>query len=106
MTEAPSIRPQELSGRPDGLEAAFPPRKIFIWRFDAVPMVDVSDVGALGRFLERCAEHGTTVLMSELNTNSRNVLEQMEVLAMPNVRAASGYDEAIATAAALLARPT
>lgn len=90
----------------DAFDAAFPPPRVFILRFDAVPMVDVSGVGTLRRFLERCAEHGTTVFMTELNTSSKNVLEQMGVLAMRNVNAVSDYTEAVANSAALVARPT
>ena len=86
----------------DALEAAFPPPKVFILRFDAVPMVDVSGVGALSRFLKRCAGHDTKVIISELNATSRAVLERMGVLAMSNVEAVTGYADAIARAEALL----
>jgi len=86
----------------DALEAAFPPPKVFILRFDAVPMVDASGVGALSRFLKRCASHETMVLISELNIGARGVLDQMGVLAMSNVEAVSTYSEAIARAEAIV----
>jgi SulP family sulfate permease len=86
----------------DALEAAFPTPKVFILRFDAVPMVDVSGVGALSRFLKRCADHGTRVLMSELNASSRALLERMGVLAMANVETVATYSDAIARAEKLM----
>ena len=38
----------------DAFEAAFPSPKVFILRFEDVPLVDVSGVAALNRFLKRC----------------------------------------------------
>lgn len=87
----------------DALEAAFPPPKAFILRFAAVPMVDVSGVGALNRFLKRCQQHGAHVIISELNPKARSVLTRMGVLGMSNVSTAESYDEALRTAAAMAA---
>lgn len=89
----------------DAFEAAFPPPKVFILRFDAVPMVDVSGVGAVTRFLKRCQRHNTHVLISELNPRARAVLEQMGALAMSNVQEVTSYEEAIARARELIEHP-
>jgi SulP family sulfate permease len=85
----------------DAFEAAFPPPKVFILRFDAVPMVDVSGVGALMRFLKRCETHGTRVLIAELKPRARSVLQQMGALDLANVEAVEDYDDAVARAAVL-----
>ncbi|MDZ4775796.1 MAG: SulP family inorganic anion transporter [Alphaproteobacteria bacterium] len=87
----------------DALEAAFPTPKAFILRFDAVPMVDVSGVGALSRFLKRCQGHDTTVFITELNDSSRAVLKQMKALDLPNVRDVQRYEDAIDQARVLTA---
>ncbi len=83
----------------DAFEAAFPPPKAFILRFDAVPLVDASGVGALTRFLDRCASHGTVVIISELNAHAREILARMGVLRRGNVRETSRYEDALALAA-------
>jgi SulP family sulfate permease len=83
----------------DAFEAAFPPPKVFILRFAAVPMADATGVGALSRFLKRCEAHDTQVVMSELNPSSAAVLKQMGVLALSNVEVLKTYDAAVARAA-------
>jgi SulP family sulfate permease len=88
----------------DAFEAAFPPPKVFILRFEAVPMVDVSGVGALDRFLKRCATHGTCVLITELNRRAHAVLRQMGVLDLANVEVLETYGEAIDRAAVVAGR--
>jgi SulP family sulfate permease len=87
----------------DAFEAAFPPPRVFILRCAAVPMVDVSGVGALTRFLKRCEAHGTRVLFCDLNAASRLVLSKMGVLARPNVNVLPHYEDAVARAAELTA---
>jgi SulP family sulfate permease len=87
----------------DALEAAFPPPKAFILRFAGVPLVDVSGVGALSRFLKRCQSHGAHVFISELNPASRSALARMGVLGMSNVSTAEHYEDALAAAAAMIA---
>jgi SulP family sulfate permease len=85
----------------DAFEAAFPPPKVFILRFDAVPLVDVSGVGALNRFLKRCETHGTRVLITELNRGAHAVLRQMGVLDLANVEAHESYEDAVQRAGVL-----
>jgi SulP family sulfate permease len=87
----------------DAFEAAFPPPGVFILRFAAVPMVDVSGVGALTRFLKRCEAHGTRVLFCDLNATSRLVLTKMGVLSRPNVNVLPHYKDAVERAAKLTA---
>lgn len=79
----------------DAFETAFPPPKAFILRFDAVPMVDVSGVGALARFLKRCESHGTIVYFTGLNAQARAVLARMGTLDLPNVRDVQRYEDAL-----------
>jgi SulP family sulfate permease len=87
----------------DALEAAFPPPKVFILRFGAVPMVDVSGVGALSRFLKRCRDHGTMVYITEMNARSHDLLTNMGALGIENVRICATYTEALESAADLVA---
>jgi SulP family sulfate permease len=82
----------------DAFEAAFPPPRAFILRLREVPMADVSGVGALERFLKRCADHGTQVIVAEMQPRVRAVLAQMGVLA--HVREAATFAEALAIAEA------
>lgn len=86
----------------NALEAAFPLPKVFILRFGAVPLVDVSGVGALSRFLKRCEGHGTRVLLSEINPTAKAVLDRMGALSLQNVEIFNRYEEAIERARALL----
>ncbi len=79
----------------DAFDAAFPPPKAFILRFEHVPMVDVSGVGALNRFLKRCQGHGTIVLLTELKPRAREVLLRMGSLDLANVREVGAYPEAL-----------
>ncbi len=88
----------------DAFEAAFPPPKVFILRFAAVPMADATGVGALSRFLKRCQAHDTRVLMSELNPASSAVLKQMGVLALPNVEVLKSYGDVVRRAAEIVAK--
>ena len=86
----------------DAFEASFPSPKAFILRFGGVPMIDVSGVGALSRFLKRCETHGTQVLMSELNPSARLVLEQMGVLSLANVEVFERYEDALRRAGGIV----
>jgi SulP family sulfate permease len=87
----------------DAFEAAFPSPKAFILRFDSVPLIDVSGVGALTRFLKRCQTHDTIVLMTGLNAPSRAILRRMGALSLPNVREAPDYAAALDLAGEIVA---
>ena len=86
----------------DAFEAAFPSPKAFILRLGGVPMIDVSGVGALSRFLKRCETHGTRVLMSELNPSAKSVLERMGALSLANVEVFARYEDALERAGSLV----
>jgi SulP family sulfate permease len=88
----------------DAFEAAFPSPKVFILRFDAVPMIDASGVGALLRFLKRCQGHDTRVLMCGLNPQARAVLGRMGAMTLANVEDVKSYDDAVVRARDLIER--
>jgi SulP family sulfate permease len=48
-----------------------------ILRMRDVPMVDATGVGALGEFLRRCQVHGTKVIVTGIQPQPRQVLNQM-----------------------------
>jgi SulP family sulfate permease len=83
----------------DAFEVAFPPPKAFILRFKDVPMVDVSGVGALNRFLKRCEKHEVAVFLSEVEPRALGVLAQMGVLKIKHVAQCSTYAAALERAA-------
>lgn len=85
----------------DAFEAAFPPPKAFILRFRDVPMVDVSGVGALNRFLKRCETHDVAVLLTELQPRAQEVLTRMGTLMFKNVQRVASYAEALEQAQTL-----
>ena len=82
----------------DAFEAAFPSPKVFILRFEDVPLVDVSGVAALNRFLKRCKDHGTIVIFSGLNVRTRAVLVRMRALTSSHVLDISRYEDAVSAA--------
>jgi len=87
----------------DAFEAAFPPPRAFVLRFREVPLADASGVGALERFLKRCAAHGVTVVFCELQPGVRTSLSKLGVLA--RVEVAESYGDAITRAALAIERP-
>jgi SulP family sulfate permease len=82
----------------DAFEAAFPSPRAYILRFRDVPLADASGVGALARFLKRCAQHGTHVVLSEMNPSVRTVLAQMGVVGTNGLDDAPDYETALAIA--------
>lgn len=88
----------------DAFDAAFPPPKVFILRFGAVTMVDVSGAASLLRFLKRCGDHGTVVILCELSIGAREALIRMGVLGSDSVQTAKTYEEALSNARQLLAK--
>ncbi|MES1198771.1 MAG: SulP family inorganic anion transporter [Pseudomonadota bacterium] len=79
----------------DALDAVFPMPKFFILRLREAPLIDASGVGALDRFIRRCAQHGGVVILSEVQPRVRAVLEQMSLLHRANVRIATSYEAAL-----------
>lgn len=90
----------------DAFETAFPSPKAFILRFEGVPLIDASGVGALNRFLKRCQDHNTTVILCEVNARAHDVLARMGALKLPHVREVPRYDDALATASLTLTPAT
>jgi len=83
----------------DVLDTAFPlPRRIIL-RLRDVPLADGSGVATLGRFLERCASHRTTVILTELDPGVAQVFAAMGVLQRPLVFVAKSYEMALELAA-------
>jgi SulP family sulfate permease len=79
----------------DALDAAFPPPKVFILRMKEVPMADASGVGALDRFLRRCAKHDVPVIISELGERPAAVLKRAGLLNQPNVHVRESFAAAL-----------
>jgi SulP family sulfate permease len=61
----------------DVLDRIGKPPKFFILRMREVPLVDVSGVGALREFVRRCRSHGTTVIVTGVQSQPRRILKQM-----------------------------
>jgi SulP family sulfate permease len=89
----------------DAFEAAFPAPRAFIVRFADVPLIDVSGVGALNRFLKQCEAQGVAVFFSELKPGARDVLRQMGALKHKGVEAVATYAEALERAGAAAGSP-
>ncbi len=89
----------------DAFGAAFPAPKAFIVRFADVPLIDVSGVGALSRFLKRCEAQGVAVFFSELKPGARDILRRMGALKYKGVEAVATYAEALERAGAAAGAP-
>jgi SulP family sulfate permease len=87
----------------DAFEAAFPPPRAFVLRFEDVPLADASGVHALERFLKSCAGHGVVVVFCELQPSVKAVLGKLGVLT--HVEVTASYEEAVAKAAAAAEKP-
>jgi SulP family sulfate permease len=86
------------------LDQLFQPPKVFILRLRLVPLIDASGVGALDQFLDRAQRMGTRVILSGLQKQPRQVLEQMGALAHPAIAAdVAGFEQAIPAAELILA---
>jgi SulP family sulfate permease len=53
--------------------------RVFILRMRFVPLIDASGVTALRQLVRRCAQNGTRVIFSGLQTQPRSILAQMQV---------------------------
>lgn len=80
------------------------PPLVFVLRMRQVPLVDASGVTALEGFLDRCQKMGSAVILSGLEGQPRQILQQMDFGRHPNLLGlASSFDEALAMAEAALA---
>ncbi len=71
----------------------------FILRMRDVPMVDATGVGALGEFLHRCQAHGTAVIVTGIQPQPRQVLNQMGFgTGSPSLQFAGDFQAAITLA--------
>ncbi len=73
------------------------PPKVFILRMRAVPLIDGTGASAIQTLIDRCAKHGTKVIVTALQPQPEQVLTQMGVLDNAVIRVAN-FDEAIAKA--------
>ncbi|MGQ7792869.1 SulP family inorganic anion transporter [Faunimonas sp. B44] len=58
--------------------------RVFIVRMREVPLIDASGVGALRDFVRRCRSHGTTVILTGVQEQPRQMLAQMGYGAGPD----------------------
>ncbi len=87
----------------DVLDQLFEKPRVFILRMRLVPLMDASGATALRQFLDRAHKLSIRVIVSGLQRQPREVLEQMRVLRHPAIAAlVPGFDEAIPAARALL----
>lgn len=63
----------------DMLDTVIRPPKVFILRMREVPLVDATGVGALEGFLRRCETTGTTVIITGIQPQPRQVLARMHL---------------------------
>jgi SulP family sulfate permease len=89
----------EVLGRTDK-----PPR-VFIMRMSLVPMMDASGVSALADFIAKYRRGGTTVILSGLQAQPREILAQMHVIDRDGVMLARDFDHALAMARSLAETP-
>jgi len=69
-----------VANRLDDVLNQFPdPPRVFILRLRLVPLIDSSGVTALRQFIDRCARHGTRVVLSGLRDQPRAILAQMAI---------------------------
>jgi sulfate permease, SulP family len=75
--------------------------RVFILRLRAVPMIDASGVTALRHLLKRCQAAGTSVILSGLREQPRQILAQMNLLPDgTHLRFADDFSDALRLAGA------
>jgi SulP family sulfate permease len=72
--------------------------RVFILRMSQVQMMDATGASRLRDFIDGCRRRGTTLILSGLQPQPYEVLENMHVLQAQDVRVARTYGEAIAMA--------
>lgn len=73
------------------------PPRVFILRMRAVPLIDGTGATAIQSLIARCHKHGTTVIMTALHAQPRQVLQDMGVLDS-GIILVPGIDAALAEA--------
>ncbi|MDR3497966.1 MAG: SulP family inorganic anion transporter [Parvibaculum sp.] len=73
------------------------PPRVFILRMRAVPLIDGTGATAIQSLIARCHKHGTTVIMTALHAQPRQVLQDMGILDS-GIILVPGIDAALAEA--------
>jgi SulP family sulfate permease len=81
------------------------PPRVFIVRMGLVPMMDASGVSALLEFVKKYRRSGTTVILSGLQPQPREILEQMHVTDRAGVLLATDFNHALDMARSLVEAP-
>lgn len=74
------------------------PPRVLILRLRAVPMVDGSGASAIQSLLDRCAKHGTKVIITGIQPQPRQVLTEMGILDERRVTLVPNIEVGLATA--------
>ncbi|MGE5540638.1 MAG: SulP family inorganic anion transporter [Gemmatimonas sp.] len=75
--------------------------RVFILRMSQVQMIDATGASRLRDFIDGCRRRGTELILSGLQRQPNEVLEDMHILAARDVRVAKTYGEAVALARVL-----
>ncbi|TCS61370.1 SulP family inorganic anion transporter [Varunaivibrio sulfuroxidans] len=89
----------------DVLDRLRHPPRVMIVRMGNVPMIDASGAAALTAFIDKCRKQNTIVLLSNLKTQPRRLIEKMcaKDIERGDVRLAENYADARAQALAYVA---
>lgn len=79
------------------------PPRVFILRMRAVPMVDGSGATAIKALIERCHRHGTALIMTGVQAQPRQVLQEMGIIGDPRVTLVPDIDAALVEARRIVA---
>lgn len=79
----------------DLLDRIGAPPKIFILRMREVPLIDATGVGALRSFVRRCNARGTSVIVTGIQPQPREILAQMGFDKDPTLLYAERLEQAI-----------
>ena len=69
----------------------------------AVPMVDGSGATAIKALIERCHRHGTALIMTGVQAQPRQVLQEMGIIGDPRVTLVPDIDAALVEARRIVA---
>jgi SulP family sulfate permease len=79
------------------------PPRVFILRMRAVPMVDGSGATAIKALIEHCHRHGTALIMTGVQAQPRQVLQEMGIIGDPRVTLVPDIDAALVEARRIVA---
>lgn len=78
------------------------PPRVLILRMRGVPMVDGSGASAIQSLLDRCAKHGTKVIITGIQPQPKQVLTEMGILDEKRVTLVPNIEVGLATARAMV----